>query len=96
MPRFLRRLAEGVFDLDNLKLQTGDLANFVASASHKYGLDGRQLVAVGCFSPAVQRRDTTRLFLTSRLRNLRGSSPQPVRTSPRTGTLAVANSEPMT
>jgi predicted esterase len=47
MPRFFRRLAAGVFDLDDLKLQTAELAKFVAGASQKYGLDGRPIVAVG-------------------------------------------------
>jgi predicted esterase len=47
MPRFFRRLAEGVFDLEDLKLQTDALAKFVADASHKYGIDHRQTIAVG-------------------------------------------------
>src|SRR5277367_1400820 len=49
MPRFFRRLAEGVFDLEDLKLQTEGLAKFVANASHKYGLDSRNntTIAVG-------------------------------------------------
>jgi len=46
-PRFFRRFAEGVFDLDDLKLQTGALAGFVRAASVKYGLDAAQLIAVG-------------------------------------------------
>lgn len=47
MPRFFRRLAEGVFDLDDLKLQTDALAKFLADASHKYGLDHSKTIAVG-------------------------------------------------
>ncbi|MBV9770548.1 MAG: alpha/beta hydrolase [Bryobacterales bacterium] len=47
MPRFFRRVAEGVFDLDDLKLQTGALAHFVRSASENYGVEGNQLIAVG-------------------------------------------------
>jgi predicted esterase len=47
MPRFFRRLAEGVFDLDDLKLQTDELAKFVGNASRKYGLDGHKIIAVG-------------------------------------------------
>ena len=31
MPRFFRRLGEGVFDLDDLKLQTDELARFIIS-----------------------------------------------------------------
>ena len=33
MPRFFRRLAEGVFDIEDLKFRTNDLANFVKDAS---------------------------------------------------------------
>ena len=33
MPRFFRRLAEGVFDLDDLRQRTHDLAAFVTAAS---------------------------------------------------------------
>jgi predicted esterase len=47
MPRFFRRLAAGVFDLDDLKVQTEALGKFVAGASAKYGLGGRQIIAVG-------------------------------------------------
>src|ERR1700722_6681622 len=47
MPRFFRRLAEGVFDLDDLKLQTDELAKFVTNAARKYGLDGHKIIAVG-------------------------------------------------
>src|SRR3954465_4416204 len=35
-PRFFRRLAEGVFDLADLKLQTEALADFVRAAADKY------------------------------------------------------------
>ncbi len=45
--RFFRRLAEGVFDLDDLHRQTNDLADFVASAATQYGFDTTQLWAVG-------------------------------------------------
>jgi predicted esterase len=47
MPRFFRRLAEGVFDLDDLKLQTEALAQFVTNASQKYGLADNKLIAIG-------------------------------------------------
>jgi predicted esterase len=47
MPRFFRRLAEGVFDLDDLKVQTDELAKFVAGASQKYKFDQHRIVAVG-------------------------------------------------
>ena len=47
MPRFFRRLAEGVFDLEDLKYRTNELANFVAAAGEHYGFATDQLVAVG-------------------------------------------------
>jgi phospholipase/carboxylesterase/glyoxalase family protein len=47
MPRFFRRLAEGVFDLDDLRKRTEELADFVEAAGQAYGLGGRQHVAVG-------------------------------------------------
>ncbi len=47
MPRFFRRLAEGVFDQEDLARRTDELAGFVAAAGGKYGLDPRGIVAVG-------------------------------------------------
>src|SRR5271169_5048159 len=47
MPRFFRRLAEGVFDLDDLKLQTDALAEFAGSASERYGMTDHKLIAIG-------------------------------------------------
>jgi predicted esterase len=47
MPRFFRRLAEGVFDLEDLKYRTDELADFVAAAAQHYGFTTDQLVAVG-------------------------------------------------
>jgi phospholipase/carboxylesterase/glyoxalase family protein len=47
MPRFFRRLAEGVFDLDDLTQRTHELAGFVAAASAAYGFDPERVVAVG-------------------------------------------------
>ncbi len=47
MARFFRRLAEGVFDLDDLRRRTADLANFVAAASRQYGFEASSVVAVG-------------------------------------------------
>jgi phospholipase/carboxylesterase len=38
MPRFFRRLAEGVFDLDDLRHRTDELAEFVQAARRQYGL----------------------------------------------------------
>jgi phospholipase/carboxylesterase len=39
MPRFFRRLAEGVFDLEDLTARTAELAAFVADACKIYELD---------------------------------------------------------
>ena len=47
MPRFFRRLAEGVFDLEDLKARTNELADFVAAAVRHYKLDGEHIVGVG-------------------------------------------------
>jgi predicted esterase len=47
MPRFFRRLAEGVFDEEDLIARTHELADFVAAARDRYGLDNRPVVAVG-------------------------------------------------
>jgi phospholipase/carboxylesterase len=47
MPRFFRRLAEGVFDLEDLKNRTHELADFVIAAAQRYEIDGRKIIAVG-------------------------------------------------
>jgi phospholipase/carboxylesterase len=47
MPRFFRRLAEGVFDLDDLRRRTHELADFVEAAGKAYDFGGRKPVAVG-------------------------------------------------
>lgn len=46
-PRFFRRLAEGVFDIEDLKRRTDELADFVIAASRYYRFDHAELVAVG-------------------------------------------------
>lgn len=46
-PRFFRRLAEGVFDIDDLKRRTDELADFVIAASRYYRFHHAGLVAVG-------------------------------------------------
>ncbi len=45
MPRFFRRLAEGVFDEDDVRRRAGDLGQFVAAASAEYKLG--KPIAVG-------------------------------------------------
>ena len=47
MPRFFRRISEGVFDEDDLRRRADDLAEFVVTASAAYGIEERSLVAVG-------------------------------------------------
>lgn len=46
-PRFFRRLAEGVFDQKDLAYRTDELAQFIADASQRYGIDRSRLFAVG-------------------------------------------------
>jgi len=46
-PRFFRRLAEGIFDLEDLVVRTHELADFVVSAAAAYGFDGNRVIAVG-------------------------------------------------
>ncbi|WP_339158550.1 alpha/beta hydrolase [Paenibacillus sp. FSL W8-0186] len=47
MPRFFRRLAEGVFDEEDLALRTRELYDFLDESAVKYGLNRRNYVAVG-------------------------------------------------
>lgn len=46
-PRFFRRLAEGVFDQEDLALRTDELAQFIDAAAITYGLERDGIVAVG-------------------------------------------------
>jgi phospholipase/carboxylesterase len=45
MPRFFKRRAEGVFDIDDLNARTGELANFLDAARKHYGI--AKPIAVG-------------------------------------------------
>lgn len=47
MPRFFKRLAEGVFDEEDLVLRTKELYDFLDEAAETYGFNRRNLVAVG-------------------------------------------------
>ena len=47
MPRFFRRLAEGVFDEKDLVRRTHELADFVRAAAKQYQFDANRVVAVG-------------------------------------------------
>src|SRR5918992_5723803 len=47
MPRFFRRLAEGVFDIEDLKFRTYELADFIRKCSLHYKFNLNQMIAVG-------------------------------------------------
>jgi len=47
MPRFFRRLAEGVFDEKDLMFRTKELYEFLDEASKKYSFDRKNIVAIG-------------------------------------------------
>ena len=47
MPRFFRRLAEGVFDVEDVKRRAHELADFVTAAATRYGFDSSRVVALG-------------------------------------------------
>jgi predicted esterase len=47
MPRFFRRFAEGVFDVEDLKRRAHELADFVGEAAGAYGVDRDRVTAVG-------------------------------------------------
>ena len=47
MPRFFRRLAEGVFDEPDLIRRTHELADFVVAAATEYEFQARKIVAIG-------------------------------------------------
>ena len=47
MPRFFRRVAEGVFDLEDLVLRTHELADFITESAITYGFDLGGVIAFG-------------------------------------------------
>jgi len=47
MPRFFKRLAEGVFDIEDLKFRTHELADFIQKCSLHYKFDLKQTIVVG-------------------------------------------------
>jgi predicted esterase len=47
MPRFFRRFAEGLFDIEDLKKRTSELADFVVEAARHYGFDPDKIVGFG-------------------------------------------------
>jgi phospholipase/carboxylesterase len=47
LPRFFRRLAEGVFDEEDLIHRSNELADFISEAVTSYSLDSERIYAVG-------------------------------------------------
>ncbi|MFD1678018.1 alpha/beta hydrolase [Alicyclobacillus fodiniaquatilis] len=47
MPRFFRRLSEGVFDEEDLIFRTHELARFIEEATKVYALNTERIIAVG-------------------------------------------------
>ncbi|PZX03915.1 phospholipase/carboxylesterase [Psychrobacillus insolitus] len=47
MPRFFKRLAEGVFDLEDLQFRTEELKNFIDESAKNYEFDRDNVVAIG-------------------------------------------------
>lgn len=47
MPRYFRRLAEGIFDEEDLVFRTHELKQFLEKAAAEHGFDAGNLVAVG-------------------------------------------------
>lgn len=47
MPRFFRRLAEGVFDEEDLIFRTNELNEFLDEAAEKYSFDRENIIAIG-------------------------------------------------
>jgi phospholipase/carboxylesterase len=47
MPRFFRRLAEGVFDEEDLIFRTKELNGFLDEVAVKYGFDRDNIIAIG-------------------------------------------------
>jgi predicted esterase len=88
-PRFFRRLAEGVFDIEDLKFRTGELADFLLAAAARYGFDATRLIAVG-FSNGANIAASTMLLRPDALtggiliRAMVPLVPDPLPTLPRT------------
>ncbi len=47
MPRFFKRLREGVFDIEDLAVRTKELNNFLDEAAEEYAFDGKNIIAIG-------------------------------------------------
>ncbi|MBY6085633.1 alpha/beta hydrolase [Priestia flexa] len=47
MPRFFKRLREGVFDIEDLAARTKELNNFLDEAAEEYAFDRKNIIAIG-------------------------------------------------
>jgi phospholipase/carboxylesterase len=47
MPRFFRRLSEGIFDLEDLRIRSHELADFIQKCSLHYKFDLEKTIAIG-------------------------------------------------
>jgi phospholipase/carboxylesterase len=47
MPRFFKRLSEGVFDMEDLKMRTEELYEFIGKAAEEHGFDRANVIAIG-------------------------------------------------
>lgn len=47
MPRFFKRIAEGVFDEEDLIFRTTELNNFLDDAAKEYGFNRQNIIAIG-------------------------------------------------
>lgn len=47
MPRFFRRLAEGVFDMEDLAFRTKELYEFIGEKANEHGFDRQNIIAIG-------------------------------------------------
>lgn len=47
MPRFFKRLAEGIFDIEDLVVRTKELNEFLNEAAEKYAFDRHNIIALG-------------------------------------------------
>lgn len=47
MPRFFRRLAPGIFDLEDLKFRTNELHDFIIKSKVYYEINDYKLIAIG-------------------------------------------------
>lgn len=47
MPRFFRRIADGIFDMEDLQMRTEELNGFLDEAAAKYGFARDKVIAIG-------------------------------------------------